>query len=78
MTIVIDGSSLQTEYRRRGIGRYTRNLVEALKKLGTDHKIILTSRGNEEMANKMKEYSRLKYGRDRQDVEEEILKRLRE
>ncbi len=44
MTIVIDGSSLQTEYRRRGIGRYTRNLVEGLKKLGTDHKIILTSR----------------------------------
>lgn len=44
MTIVIDGSSLQTEYRRRGIGRYTRNLVEALKKLGTNHKIILTSR----------------------------------
>lgn len=44
MTIVIDGSSLQTEYRRRGIGRYTRNLVDALKKLRTDHKIILTSR----------------------------------
>jgi len=44
MTIVIDGSSLGTEYRRHGIGRYTRNLVEALKKLGTDHKIILTSR----------------------------------
>lgn len=44
MTIVIDGSNLQTEYGRRGIGRYTRNLVEALKKLGTDHKIILTSR----------------------------------
>jgi len=44
MTIVIDGSSLQTEYKSRGIGRYTRNLVAALKKLGTDHKIILTSR----------------------------------
>lgn len=44
MTIVIDGSSLQTEYRRRGVGRYTRNLVDGLKKLGTDHKIILTSR----------------------------------
>jgi glycosyltransferase involved in cell wall biosynthesis len=44
MTIVIDGSSLQTEYKSRGIGRYTRNLVDGLKKLGTEHKIILTSR----------------------------------
>lgn len=44
MTIVIDGSCLQTEYKGRGVGRYTRNLVTALKKLDTVHKFILTSR----------------------------------
>lgn len=44
MTIVIDGSCLQTEYKGRGVGRYTRNLVAALKKLDTAHKFILTSR----------------------------------
>ncbi len=44
MTIVIDGSCLQTEYKGRGIGRYTRNLVAALKKLDTVHKFVLTSR----------------------------------
>ena len=33
---------------------------------------------NEEIAARIKELSRLKYGRDRQEVEEEILKRLRE
>jgi len=37
-----------------------------------------SERGNGEMAGKIKEMSRSKYGRDRQEVEEEILKRLRE
>lgn len=35
-------------------------------------------RGSKEMAEKIKEMSQSKYGRDRQEVEEEILKRLRE
>ncbi len=35
-------------------------------------------RGDREMAEKIKEFSRSKYGRDREEVEKEILKRLRE
>jgi hypothetical protein len=34
-------------------------------------------KGDEELAGKIKELSRRKYGRDKQEVEEEILKRLR-
>jgi hypothetical protein len=33
--------------------------------------------GNKELAAKLKEYSRMKYGVDRQTVEDEIFKRLR-
>lgn len=40
-------------------------------------KIFPPERGSGELAEKIKESSRLKYGRDRQEVEEEILKRLR-
>jgi len=60
------------------LNAYAKLLIRGQTSKPFNVKIILTSRGNEEMANKMKEYSRLKYGRDRQDVEEEILKRLRE
>lgn len=38
---------------------------------------IAPEKGSEELTEKIKEFSRLKYGRDRQEVEEEILKRLR-
>ena len=41
-------------------------------------KTFLPERGDEETAAKIKEFSRLRYGRDRQEVEDEILKRLRE
>jgi len=34
--------------------------------------------GNRELAEKLKEYSRMKYGVDRQTVEDDIYKRLRE
>lgn len=43
MKIVIDTSLLNSEHKTRGIGRYTRQLVESLRALGTDHKIVLTS-----------------------------------
>ncbi len=41
-------------------------------------KIIPPERGGGDLADKIKEISRLKYGRDRQEVEEEIFKRLRQ
>jgi hypothetical protein len=41
-------------------------------------KTIPPETGNREAIEKIKELSRTKYGRDRQQVEEEILKRLRE
>ncbi len=41
-------------------------------------KTFLPERGDEGTAAKIKELSRLRYGRDRQEVEEEILRRLRE
>jgi hypothetical protein len=36
------------------------------------------SRGNREGAEKLKEYCRMKYGADRQAVEEDIFRRLRD
>lgn len=41
-------------------------------------KILPPRQGDRELADKIKEISHLKYGRDRQEVEEEILKRLRQ
>jgi len=41
-------------------------------------KTLPSAVGNKEIGEKIKEFSRLKYGRSRQEVEEEILKRLRE
>lgn len=43
MKIVVDTSLLNSEHKTRGIGRYTRQLVENLRALGTNHKIVLTS-----------------------------------
>jgi hypothetical protein len=40
-------------------------------------KTMAPENGNEELAGDIKQLSRLKYGRDRQGVEEEVLKRLR-
>jgi len=40
-------------------------------------KTMAPENGNEELAGEIKQLSRLKYGRDRQAVEEEVLKRLR-
>ena len=34
--------------------------------------------GNKELAAKLKEYSRVKYGEDRQAIEDDIYRRLRE
>jgi glycosyltransferase involved in cell wall biosynthesis len=44
MKIVIDTSLLTSEHKTRGIGRYTRQLVDSLRALGTEHKIVLTSK----------------------------------
>ncbi len=40
-------------------------------------KTLAPENGDEELAGKIKEFSRLKYGRNRQKVEEEVLRRLR-
>lgn len=44
MKIVVDTSLLNSEHKTRGIGRYTRQLVESLRDLGTGNKIVLTSK----------------------------------
>ena len=44
MKIVVDTSLLNSEHKTRGIGRYTRQLVDSLRALGTEHKIVLTSK----------------------------------
>ena len=44
MKIVVDTSLLNSEHKVRGIGRYTRQLVDSLRALGTEHKIVLTSK----------------------------------
>lgn len=44
MKIVVDTSLLNSEHKARGIGRYTRQLVESLRALGTNNKIVLTSK----------------------------------
>lgn len=43
MRIVIDTSPLASGHKTRGIGRYTRNLVEALTAVSREHQIIQTS-----------------------------------
>ncbi|MBI5357011.1 glycosyltransferase family 4 protein [Candidatus Collierbacteria bacterium] len=44
MKIVVDTSPLNSGHKTRGIGRYTRQLVDSLRAQGTDHKIVLTSK----------------------------------
>lgn len=44
MKIVINTLFLNSEHKTRGIGRYTRKLVENLRALRTKHKIVLTSK----------------------------------
>ncbi len=44
MKIVIDTSLLNSEHKTRGIGRYVRQLVDSLRALGTNHKVVLTSK----------------------------------
>ncbi len=41
-------------------------------------KTLPVEKGNAELAAKLKEYSRMKYGQDRQEIEKEIYRRLRE
>lgn len=43
MHIAIDTTPLIAGHRTRGIGRYTRNLVEALQELRSDHQFTMTS-----------------------------------
>ncbi len=43
MHIVIDTTPLIAGHKTRGIGRYTRNLVEALQELHSDHQLTMTS-----------------------------------
>lgn len=43
MTIVIDTTPLVSGHKARGIGRYTRSLVQALGRLETEHELIMTS-----------------------------------
>ncbi len=57
---------------------YAKILINGATSKPFNIKTLPPEDGNEELAEKIKELSRLKYGRDRQEVEEEILKRLRE
>lgn len=43
MHIIIDTTPLKTAHKTRGIGRYTRNLFQALEQLDTPHTFSLTS-----------------------------------
>lgn len=43
MTIVIDTTPLVSGHKTRGIGRYTRSLVQALGRLETPHEFVMTS-----------------------------------
>src|SRR4030042_3124917 len=46
MKIVIDTTSLVSGHKARGIGQYTRYLFKDIKKIQTEHQIILTNRLN--------------------------------
>jgi len=56
---------------------YAKILINGQTSKPFNIKTILPEPGNCETGEKIKELSQLKYGRDRQEVEEEILKRLR-
>ncbi|MEK7555474.1 MAG: type IV secretory system conjugative DNA transfer family protein [Patescibacteria group bacterium] len=57
---------------------YAKLLINGQTSKPFNIKTLPSEIGQEETADKLKELSCLKYGRDRQEVEEEILKRLRE
>lgn len=56
---------------------YTKILISGQTSRPFNIRTIPAEKGSEELADKLKEISRLKYGRDRNEVEDEILKRLR-
>jgi hypothetical protein len=62
------------------LNAYARLLIGGQTSKPFNMKVATTSwgGGNKELAEKLKEYSRLKYGQDRQTVEDEIYRRLRE
>ena len=57
---------------------YAKILISGQTSRPFNIRTIPAEKGSEELADKLKELSRLKYGRDRNEVEDEILKRLRE
>jgi len=62
------------------LNAYAKILINGETSKPFNIKILTTSwnAGNKELAEKLKEYSRMKYGQDRQAIEAEIYKRLRE
>jgi len=62
------------------LNAYAKILINGETSKPFNMKILTTSwnAGNKELAEKFKEYSRMKYGEDRQTIEGEIYKRLRE
>lgn len=44
MKIVIDTTPLRSAHKTRGVGQYTRYLIDALKRLKSDHRFVLTSK----------------------------------
>jgi len=62
------------------LNAYAKILINGETSKPFNMKILTTSwnAGNKELAEKLKEYSRMKYGQDRQTIEAEIYKRLRE
>ena len=59
------------------LNAYAKLLINGQTSKPFNIKIPFPQKGNEEIAHKLKELSRLKYGKDRQEIEDEILKRLR-
>lgn len=59
------------------LNAYAKLLINGQTSKPFNIKIPFPEKGNEEIAHKLKELSRLKYGKDRQEIEDEILKRLR-
>ncbi|MEK7635790.1 MAG: type IV secretory system conjugative DNA transfer family protein [Patescibacteria group bacterium] len=59
------------------LNAYAKILINGQTSKPFNIKIPFPQKGNEELAQKLKELSRLKYGKDRQEIEDDILKRLR-
>ena len=62
------------------LNAYAKILINGQTSKPFNIKIETTSwaQGDHELALKLKEYSRMKYGKDRQEIEEGIYRRLRE